>query len=213
MAVTFYNASGSPFTWRVWLALEHKAIAYELKTLSFDAGDLKQPWFLELTPRGKVPVLVDDGFALYESAAIVEYLADKHPGEPRLFSADLHERAVQRRMVCETDQYFGEAVHELVATALRTPEAERSAEKIAAAQAALAKECALWETTLGGDFLAGALSAADFALYPQVALALRFASRNPGLLPAGTLGPRLAAWARRMEGLDVVKKTWPPHWR
>ena len=40
MALTFYYGSGSPYGWRVWLALEHKQITYELKTMSFSAGDL-----------------------------------------------------------------------------------------------------------------------------------------------------------------------------
>jgi len=38
VAVRFYYASGSPYAWRVWLALEHRGIPYHLKTLSFDAG-------------------------------------------------------------------------------------------------------------------------------------------------------------------------------
>ncbi len=97
MALTFYNASGSPYGWRVWLALEHKGLPYELKMLSFDKGDLKTPEFRALNPRGRVPVIVDDGFALFESAAIVEFLEDKQPGDPRLFSATLRERALQRQ--------------------------------------------------------------------------------------------------------------------
>jgi len=64
MALTFYYASGSPYAWRVWLALEHKGVPYELKILSFDAGDLKMPEFRVLNPRQKVPVIVDDGFTL-----------------------------------------------------------------------------------------------------------------------------------------------------
>ncbi len=62
-AHTLY-ASGSPYAWRVWLAAEHKGIAYELKTLSFDAGDLKRPGFLALNPRHRVPVIVDNDFTL-----------------------------------------------------------------------------------------------------------------------------------------------------
>ena len=38
MALTLYYLSGSPYAWRVWLALEHKGIAYQLKSVSFDAG-------------------------------------------------------------------------------------------------------------------------------------------------------------------------------
>jgi hypothetical protein len=54
--LTFYYGSGSPYAWRVWLALEIKGFAYEMKTLSFDAGEHKQPGFLALNPRGRVPV-------------------------------------------------------------------------------------------------------------------------------------------------------------
>lgn len=63
MALTFYYGSGSPFAWRVWLALEHKRIACELKTMSFSAGDLKTPQYRAINPRGKVPSIMDDGFA------------------------------------------------------------------------------------------------------------------------------------------------------
>jgi hypothetical protein len=38
LTVRFYYGSGSPYAWRVWLALEHRGIPYHLKTLSFDAG-------------------------------------------------------------------------------------------------------------------------------------------------------------------------------
>ena len=74
MALTFYYGSGSPFAWRVWLALEHKQIAYELKVLSFDRGDTRTPEFLAINPRGRVPTIVHDGFKLWESLAILEYL-------------------------------------------------------------------------------------------------------------------------------------------
>src|SRR3546814_18292110 len=69
MALTLYYGSGSPFAWRVWLALEYKALSYDLKVLSFDRREHKTADYLTLNPRGEVPVLVDDGFALYESHA------------------------------------------------------------------------------------------------------------------------------------------------
>ena len=55
------------------LALEHKALPYERKVLSFSAGDTRKPEFLALNPRHRVPVMVDGDFVLYESNAIVEY--------------------------------------------------------------------------------------------------------------------------------------------
>lgn len=211
--LTFYYASGSPYAWRVWLALEHKGIPYELKTLSFDAGDLKTPEFTALNPRQKVPVIVDDGFALYESAAIVEYLEDKKPGEPRLFSTDLRQRALQRRMVREADQYFATAMEHLVDAVLFTPQERWSEDQIAGARADVQKELAVWETTITGEYVVGALSAVDFTLYPEVALALRIARRTARPLAAELIGPRLTAWMRRMEMLPCTRKTWPPHWK
>jgi len=212
MSVTLYYGSGSPYAWRVWLALEHKQAPYELKTLSFDAGDFEKPEFLELNPRHKVPVLVDGDFALYESAAIVEYVEERWPNGPRLFSADLRARAVERRMIREADQYFGEAQELLVDAVLMTPKEQWKADAIAQAVSELNKELSMWETMITGDFLAGPLSAVDFTLYPEFALARRIAKRADHDL-AAALGPRMRAWSARMEALPIVQKTWPPHWR
>ena len=54
MALTFYYGSGSPYAWRVWFALEHKQVPYELQVMSFSAGDLRKPEYL-------APVLGHDG--------------------------------------------------------------------------------------------------------------------------------------------------------
>src|SRR4029079_9791036 len=43
MAIVLYYGSGSPFAWRVQLALEHKSLPYERKVLSFSAGDTRKP--------------------------------------------------------------------------------------------------------------------------------------------------------------------------
>ena len=53
----FYYGSGSPFAWRVHLALEEKGIAYEPVLLSFDKGEHKTPEHLARSPHGKVPAL------------------------------------------------------------------------------------------------------------------------------------------------------------
>lgn len=114
MALTFYYGSGSPYAWRVWLALEHKQLPYEQKVMSFSAGDLTKPDFLAINPRHKVPAIVDDGFALYESQAILEYLDERYPAPPRLLSGDLRRRAVIRRIIQEADQYLSAAFDPLL---------------------------------------------------------------------------------------------------
>ena len=55
MSITLYYGSGSPYAWRAQLALEHKALAYERKLLSFSAGDTRKPEFIALNPRHEVP--------------------------------------------------------------------------------------------------------------------------------------------------------------
>ena len=103
--LTFYYGSGSPYAWRVWLAIEYKHIAAELRTMSFAAGDLKTPEYAAINPRRRVPAIVDDGFALYESVAILEYLDEIKP-EPPLLPKDAPGRARVRGLAqiiaCDT---------------------------------------------------------------------------------------------------------------
>jgi len=212
MALALYYLSGSPYAWRVWLALEHKRIAYELKVLSYDACDFNDPTFRALNPRQRVPVIVDGWFSLYESAAIVDYLEDRQPREPRLFSSDVRERAVQRRMIREADQYFATAMEHLVEAVLFTAEGSWSEERIQAAYTEIRKELLAWETIIAGEYLAGSLSAVDFTLYPQIALVQRIWDRKSDG-GADLTNPKIDAWMQRMQALPIVQKTWPPHWR
>lgn len=215
--ITFYYGAGSPFTWRVWLALEHKALAYEMKVLSFSAGDLKKPEFIALNPRHKVPVIVDSSagleMVLYESAAILEYLDEAYPTSGRpLFPGHPADRATVRRMVCEADNYFSPIVNRLVRRVLQTEEADWKGEKIDRARIQCLTELEHWEKQIGGDYLAGALSAADFALYPMIALALRCESKKNDLALRSSMPEGISAWMQRMEALPYFSKTWPAHW-
>lgn len=214
MSVTFYYASGSPYAWRVWLALEHKQIPYELRLLSFSAGDLKTPEFTALNPRARVPVIVDEGFALYESAAIVEYLEERYPrsGQP-LFPEDMRERAVVRRLIREADEYVAHPMEGLVGEILFKPREEWIATTIQASRAALVAELDYFERAIGDAFLAATAGAADFTLYPLLALSLRLERFMRDLDLGCALGPKLSAWMRRVENLPYFAKTYPPHWK
>jgi glutathione S-transferase len=139
MALTFYYGSGSPYAWRVWLALEHKAIAYELITISFSAGDLKKPEFLKINPRQKVPAIADGDLALYESAAIVEYLDEQYASGKKLFAGTTRQRAVIRRLVREADEYFAHAQERLVDQVLFTPQDKWDTGEIGSARKALGR--------------------------------------------------------------------------
>src|SRR5262245_31306553 len=61
-----------------WL-LEEIGTPYELVRLELAKSDQKKPAYLKINPNGTVPALVDGDLALFESAAICQYLADKFP--------------------------------------------------------------------------------------------------------------------------------------
>jgi glutathione S-transferase len=212
--ITFYSGSGSPYAWRVQLALEHKALAYEREMLSFSAGDTRKPDFVTLNPRHRVPVIVDGDFVLYESNAIVEYLDDAYAGRGQpLFPGDARTRALVRRLVAEADNYFDKATDPVVEEAFSKKPEERDAARLASALETLAEETALFARYMRGDFLAGPLSAADFALYPLVAFLDRCAIKLADFDPKSVMTPEFAGWKARIEALPYFDKTYPPHWR
>ena len=214
MTMTFYYGSGSPYAWKVHLALEHKALPYERRVLSFDAGDTRKPEFLALNPRGRVPTIDDNGYVIYESNAIVEYLEDAYPGrgEP-LFPGDARQRGLVRRLVAEVDNYVFPAVDKVLDQAFKKPE-EQDASAIEAGRGAVAEELKLYMRSFRGPFLAGPLSAADFALYPYIAFLFRVQlKRLPTLRAEALLSPELLAWRDRIEALPFFARTYPPHWK
>ena len=71
--------SGNCYKIRLFLSLLR--IPYEKISVNTRLGESKRPEFLELNPRGQLPVLEDNGFVVWDSASILVYLARKHGGE------------------------------------------------------------------------------------------------------------------------------------
>jgi glutathione S-transferase len=212
MALTFYFGSGSPFAWKVWLVLEHKEIPYTAKRLSFDKEEHRSPEFLKINPRGKVPVIVDEGFALYESNAICEYLEEKYPQNP-LLPKDPQGRALVRRLVGEADDSLYKVSSTLMDKVLYVPAEERDQQQIAEAKRAVLDELAYWNGYLNSDFFAGPLTLADFAVYPYMRMPVRVDERVHGLgVKTVDMPVAIAAWMERIEALPYFGKTIPPHW-
>lgn len=83
-----------PYVQRARIVLEEKSIPHALEFIDLAA---KPAWFLEVSPLGKVPVLLVDGAPLFESAAIAEYLDEVTPGS--LHPEDALERARHRSWI------------------------------------------------------------------------------------------------------------------
>ena len=71
-----YTAA-TPNGYKVSVALEEMGLAYEVHPISLGKNEQKEDWFLAINPNGRIPALVDDGFAVFESGAILLYLARK----------------------------------------------------------------------------------------------------------------------------------------
>jgi glutathione S-transferase len=214
MTLHFWYGSGSPFAWRVWLALEHKQARYEQKVISFANGDHRKPEFIAVNPRHKVPVIIDDGFALYESAAIVEYLEERFPDGPALFPGDLRARGSIRRLVREVDTYIADAYSMLTSELFFKGPADWSQANIAEGREAMLEELGHLERELEKGWLGGdRVNAADHALAPFVAAFARMEKKKPDLALTAKLPPRVGAWFERFKALPYFEKTYPPHWK
>jgi glutathione S-transferase len=215
MPITLYYLSGSPFAWKVWLALEHKQLAYDMRILSADAGELKTPEFMAMNQRGKVPAIVDDGFVLYESGAIVEYLEDKYPQSGQsLWPSHANTRALARRIASEADGYIYPWVRRLVQELIMRREGQPDNIVIEEAKTTLLREFALLKPAFSRPFISGEYPCtADFALYPLTAILGRIQSKQPSYKVAEVVPEAVHQWMRRVEALPYFSKTIPPHWK
>ncbi|MEH1820782.1 MAG: glutathione S-transferase family protein [Nostoc sp.] len=92
--LTLHHASISPNSRRVWITLLEKGLEFELVEIKLD-GEQFKPEFLTINPFHHIPVLVDDGFNVVESLAILDYLEAKYP-TPAMLPKDAKDLAIAR---------------------------------------------------------------------------------------------------------------------
>jgi glutathione S-transferase len=219
MAIELYWGSGSPFAWRVMLALEWKKIPYTSKMINFSNSEHKAPTFLALNPRGKVPVLKDGDVVLYETLAIMNYLERKQP-EPALFGRTPTEAATVYREVSECIYYFELPAFEVIAPVFFGGVDEKGAAMKVAAES-LHKELGRIEKILTtANWLVGDKpSAADIWWYPETMLLERAGAKDvakPLNLDLGSIAkryPAIGRWRKRVEAQPGYERTYPPHWK
>ena len=211
--IDFYYLSGSPFTWRVWLALEHKALQYKRIELSLERGDLKADSYLALNPRGKVPVLVDEDFSIYESSVILEYLEDKYPDVgANLFPQDIQSRTLSRRLINEIDCYLWPVSMRLLMATFFTPKEKWDETKISHALAGVLAELERFEDYFSHNVGNEALTSVEYSMFPIVALIFRIEERKKDLGFSQAVSPELTRWFDALNGLSIFQSTRPPHW-
>jgi len=197
-----YDFPFSPNCQKV-IALAHEVgMPLELARVDLFKGESRTPALLAKNPNGKLPILEDGEFVLWESAAMLAYIAVKG-GRPDLAPTTPRERA-------EVDRWtFWEGAH--FSPAIRKVAFERIVKKLAglgAPDEALVKtgveefavRASVLEESLGAkEYVCGRLSIADFALAPHAAIA---ASCGLDFEPY----PKAKAWLGRMVERDSMKK-------
>jgi glutathione S-transferase len=164
MLLVIGNKNYSSWSLRPWLAMKVLGLAFDEKRIPLDTPGTKQE-ILRYSPAGKVPCLVDGSLAVWDSLAILEYLAERHP---QLWPAAAAERARARSISAEMHSGFanlrnhmGLNVRRRYPGRGRTPEVLEEIKRIDA----------IWSQAKG-PFLFGAFGAAD-AMYAPVVLRFR----------------------------------------
>jgi glutathione S-transferase len=188
--LVLYDVALSPYAQKVKMALIEKGLPYEIRTPALGAADAA---FTAANPRQEVPALLDDGFAVFDSSVILEYLEDKWP-VPALRPEGAAEKARLRMMqeICDTQW---EAVNWAMAEIRVMNRAEGAAAERILAQAArdLAGLRRWLARELGGHGWFGGehFGLADIAVFPYV-MGSSFQKEGP------EAGSPLADWLARI---------------
>jgi len=219
MALELWWGSGSPYSWRALLALEYKALPYASHLVQFAKQEHKSPQMLAMNPRGRVPVLKDGEFVVFESLGILQYLDRKYPERP-LFGATAEEAGTIARVISEYQSYVEDQIMKIIYAILFQGVEERT-DEVARAMHIVASEARTIEGRLTqSHWLVGeSFSAADIIVFPSIKTLLRVLDRREAqeirsrLLPIETNFPAIAAWMKRVEALPGYERTVPPHWK
>lgn len=147
---------------KVRIALLEKGLEFERVNVDLAKREQKNPEYLKIHPFGQVPALDDEGFVVYDSTVINEYLEDEYP-YPALMPEDSEGRARARLMEDFRDTRFNPPFVKLMYE-MRKAEAERDANVLAAANGEINLCFDRIERELQGkEYLVGTFSLADIA--------------------------------------------------
>ncbi len=194
------NKNTSSWSLRPWIAMTHAGIPFTEINVNLRDADAKAQ-ILRHSPSGKVPALLTGGDVVWDTLAILEYLAEMHPGAG-LWPASPAARARARSVVAEMHSGFQPLrEHCPMAILARRP----SEQLFPQVEADVRRIVAIWRDCrsrfgAGGPFLFGAFTAAD-AMYAPVAT--RFRTYLPGLARYGDEGEVAQAYADALLSLPA----------
>jgi glutathione S-transferase len=199
MAITVWGRLNSINVQKVIWALEETGVAYDHVPLGGKFGGLDDPAYRAMNPNGKVPTLRDGDLVVWESHAIVRYLAATHGAALR--AADAKGRAIADQWTDWTATTFQPAWIDLFWLFVRTPTAQHDKVAIGKALAASFSAYGILDqrlaTTpfLAGDILTYADIVAGVSMYRWMTMEIQ----RPDL-------PHLAAWYQRLNARPAFQR-------
>jgi len=163
MTIKLYTAA-TPNGWKISIALEEMGLPYEVRVIDFATQEQKADWYVRLNPNGRIPTLDDEGFILFESGAILIYLAEKTgrflpqdvPGRSRVIQWLMFQMSAVGPMMGQANvflRYFPEKIPAAI---------ERYQREVTRLFGVLDRQLASHE------YIAGEYSIADMSLWPWV---------------------------------------------
>ena len=207
MVLKLYGFMVSQPTRSVAWVCKLKGLDYEFVKVNPNEGDANNDAFRALNPNGLVPVIQDDDFTLYEGAAILTYLAEKH-GWTDVLPSDLHQRAKMNQYLHWHHTSARKATPQILVSHIfkvngnATP---AQLELIAKQEEIIGQFTSVIEKTLVGPFIAGTQTPtiADFMCYPELSQV-----ESMGIFDF-TKYPKVEAWLARMKQVphhDEIQK-------
>jgi glutathione S-transferase len=183
----------------MWL-LEELALPYAHVKAGGDFGGLDDPAYLAMNPHGRVPTLKDGDVVVWESEAILRYLAARY-GAPALWSDDAAERAAVDQWLAWTAAALYRDWIDLFWARVRTPPERQDAETIEALRHRTADRYGFLDSQLAArPYIAGdAFSLADIAAGMTLYRWYEMPIERPAL-------PRLEAWYARLRERPAYRK-------
>jgi len=191
--IKLYTFPPSTNSRKVRVALLEKGLEFERVNIDLTKREQKSSDYLRIHPFGQIPALDDEGFIVYDSTIINEYLEDEYPYPP-LMPKDSEGRARARIMEDFRDTHFNPYFVHIIQE-MRKPEGERDSQRIDAAKAEIIKAFDRTERELNNrEYLAGSFSLADVAFMANIELLDRF-----GISADPAKYPRTVAWIARLK--------------
>ena len=201
MGIKLHYHPFSTYSRRVLIAFAEKQIAHELVFVDMAARRHREQPYLSLNPYGRVPTLEEDGFVLFESTAILDYLEATRPSPP-LVPADARGRALVDMHMKLCDIQFTRHAGTIVFPKRFLPKEKWNTAAIADAKTQIEKHFAILDKQLAGKtyLVAEQFSLAEVCYAPFLEFLPLMEITPPGAV---------AAWSERLLARPSAVSTRP----